>query len=268
MTLNGLTAMQAIALPVVLGLMLMVLLRRTAHPIVAVAALLFGGWGAMRLTGMLLSRLPSVLPEGQLLASTPAQAWESGLLEAAIPEEVAKGIIMAVFILAARRIYGTRTGPLLGGMVGLGFALFENLMYAMTEPGYRVMAVLSHGSWGIILGWLLQQAMFAARLKPLKVLLAFIPTIMLHGLMDALIFLMDVLEVRYGADLAAEDIPASALLTALGLVLGSMLISIGELAWATVIVWRTRRESGRHSPCAVEENPGRESRPEAIESDN
>ena len=238
--LTGIALVKAITVPLLLGLLLIVSLRRTSNPIRAITALAVGGLAAFVFNAVLLRLVPPVYSEGQLLTTTATQAWLSGFLEAALPEELSKGAVMTLLLLVWRGS-GARQGALLGGMVGLGFALFENLMNALVAPDFRVLAVVSHGAWGIIMGRLLQWALIDSKPAFWKVLLAFPPTVIFHGLIDTTIFLVEVHESKYGPDPVGEGVPASAILAMFAAMVLTMAISIIELVWATLIVWRVRR---------------------------
>ena len=223
-------------------MLLVVSLRRAAAPRWSPFVFVLGGLAAMGLNACFLTLTPAVLPDGQFTATNVRQAWLGGFVEAAIPEEAAKGLVILALMFGLRR-YGIRHGAWIGGLVGLGFSLFENLGYILIEPDTRLMAVLSHGAWGIILGRILQWAVMESRPSLTKLLLAFVPTILLHGLVDTAIFLGEVHESKYGVDLAGDEIPPGIIVAMIVEMTAVAALGLFELIWATMIVLRLRRST-------------------------
>lgn len=242
--LAAVAVIKSAATPLALGLLLTKLLRRSANPWVLLAAFAAGGLGAFSINSSILRNLPSMLPSEQIHATTVQQAWLSAFVEAAIPEELAKGIWTLVFLVGWRQY--TRThGGLIGGLIGLGFALRENLAFAQTAPEWRVMGAVSHGAWGIILGSLLERAIGRIRARFPAVAAAFLPTILLHGLIDGSIFLVEAFESETGlnpetADTAAVASPVLLMEMALTLAIDAL-----SIAWAIRWIRQIRRIPGR-----------------------
>jgi RsiW-degrading membrane proteinase PrsW (M82 family) len=205
-------------------------------------AFLSGLLGAYSLHESILRKLPSVLPDGQILVATTGQAWLSGFVDAAIPEEFAKGVWIFVILVACRRS-SSRHGALIGGLVGLGFALRENLSYAQTAPEWRLMAACSHAAWGVIMGSLLQRAMIDSPWRFRAMVGAFIPPVLLHGLLGTSIFLVEACESKSGlnpSQALATTVMGPALFSAM---LMTFAVNIFSIAWAIRIIRRVRRSS-------------------------
>lgn len=231
---------QAVAVPLIAAGALIALRRRTTDRWLPPTAFLSGMAGAYTLNNALLRLLPPVLASGTVPA-TVREAWLSAFVEGALPEEITKGACCLAFLLTWRRV-DTRALPLIGAFVGLGFALHENLDYAVTTPGMRVTASHSHGTLGLILGSLLQRARGKADWRPPARLLAFLSAfgvpILLHGLWNVAVGLTDVYESP------ARPNPAG---TPTGAQVGAMLlwaaVFITETAWGVRILRRLRRNS-------------------------
>lgn len=242
--LTAVAVIKSAATPLALGLLLAKLLRRSAKAWVLLAAFAAGGLGAFSINSSILRNLPSMLPPGQLHANTAPQAWLSAFVEAAIPEELAKGIWVLVFLVGWRQ-YTRSHGGLIGSLIGLGFAFRENLAFAQTAPEWRVMGAFSHGAWGVILGSLLERAICRTRVRVLAVAAAFLPTILLHGLIDGSIFLVEAFEAETGlnpetADPAAVVRPRLLMEMALTLAIDAL-----SIAWAVRWIRQIRRIPGR-----------------------
>jgi len=132
MALTTLVLVKAAAFPILLSVVLVLLIRRQAKVWFLLLAFAFGCLGAFSLNHSFLRHLPTFYREGEIRAVTTLQAWLSGFVEAAIPEEIAKAIWISVLLLGWRR-YLAHNGALIGGLVGLGFAFRENIEYARTQ---------------------------------------------------------------------------------------------------------------------------------------
>jgi RsiW-degrading membrane proteinase PrsW (M82 family) len=232
---------KSVAFPVLIAGVLVALLRRSGNPWCLLAAFLSGVLGAFSLNDSILRNLPSMLPDGQVQATTTGQAWLSGFVDAAIPEEIAKGVWILVFLIGWRQ-YSSRHGALIGGLVGLGFALRENLSYAQTAPEWRVMAAFSHAAWGVIMGNLLQRAVIDTPWRFHAILWAFIPPILLHGLLDSSIFLVEAYESKTGLNPTQSQATAVLSPVLFFAMLTTFAVDIFSIAWAIRVIRILRRE--------------------------
>jgi RsiW-degrading membrane proteinase PrsW (M82 family) len=235
---------KVVVVPIALGCLLTALMRRSASLWLLLAAFGAGFFGAFALNQLFLRYVPSMLPDGQVLAKTTAQAWLSGFVDAALPEELSKGIVILVFVVAGRR-YAAHDGALIGGLVGLGFALRENVAYAQISPDLRGMAVLSHAAWGLIMGNLMQRAFVGERWRVGRLLWAFVPPVLLHGVLDASIFLVEAYESQKGIDPNEGDPSIEFSGVLLAEMLTTVAISIFETVWAIRIILAGRRQESK-----------------------
>lgn len=187
---------------------------------------LVGGFLSHRLTLFVVSYLPS-LYEGPI-PMTSTEAWRCAFLEAAIPEEG----VRFVLALAALKILQVRRPSLpweiTVAQIALGFALFENLNYAQTEPGLRFMPTLCHACDGLIMGAALyrwnQQTSVA---RWLWFATAIAVPVLLHGLYDGTIMTWEMLEAVAISN-AAEDSTSDAIwvLMNIGVVLLELTLAV------------------------------------------
>lgn len=239
--LTSVATVKAISIPIVAAVLLVFLFRQSAPTWRSLATFLFGGWGAFSLNSAILRSLPSVLPPDQLFANTPSQAFLSAFVEAAIPEEFAKGIWILLLLFVWRR-YFSRHAAYIGGLVGLGFAMRENLAYAQTAEEWRVLAVFCHGAWGAIAGHLLQGAIDTTPLRLWKFLWAIVPSILLHGLLNTTIFLVEVYDPTT-VDTVLETDPNDDVSPALLIpMLGTCAVAIVSWVWAIKNLQLNRRQ--------------------------
>lgn len=250
MNISGSTLATAMALPGFLAVLLVyVSKRRMFIPSLAVN-LLLGGFASF-LFAFAIGRLVS--PVVTAVAGSPESvraAFANALLDAALPEELAR-LVTALSAIAMFHRVGKQDVILTCGMIGLGFALFENVLYSLTATSGaeiligRAIPTISHAAVALIMGALLARAVSNGgqyRLRPL--LLALSVPLLLHTLYDSGAFLFEIIELP---DLP-ED-PAFVELRPLLVPLGTMLLTFGvglvELFWGGRILIGLRKSS-RH----------------------
>jgi RsiW-degrading membrane proteinase PrsW (M82 family) len=142
------------------------------------------------LGGMLASLVH--LPDGALL-----KALNDAFLGAAFPEEIAKFAVLVGFVLRHNEAHRGRDAVLLGGWVGLGFAMLENFFYVTSAQEWLItgavrasLSVPGHVSWGLIMGCFVARA---ARGEG-SILAALGLPILLHGAFDAVLMYRDQVE--------------------------------------------------------------------------
>lgn len=245
---------QAATGPVVMALFFLLVLRRQSRWWWLAVALVAGFYGAFDLNTAFLNRLPS-LTAGDDPAS-PREAWLSALVDAAIPEEVAKGA-MLLLVLAVLRRAGCGHGALLGALVGIGFSFRENLAYCANVPELRLIAAVDHGVWGLIMGHALQIGWRPATsvtldvpapaaptiprtwtrwtgLMAARVLIGFGVPILLHTLTDAAFFLMEFYDPALPTvPTDEESIPDPLALASMGM---GVLTLIVQTVWAVIVI--------------------------------
>jgi hypothetical protein len=228
----------ATAAPAGIAILLVLSMWRVANGWRVLTAWLCGAVGAFKVHEACLRKLPSLLPEGQLDPLTAGQAWLSAFVEAAIPEELSKGLFILV-LLVAWRSAGVAHGALVGGLVGLGFAWSENMSYAQVQPEWRLMAVVLHAAWGIMVGRMLELALGDSSRRWWGAA-AIVAAIALHGLVDAGIFLVDVEEYQLRLTLPVEEAAESVTPAMAFWMATTFATTVFSVGWALALVWRVR----------------------------
>ncbi|QDT15903.1 PrsW family glutamic-type intramembrane protease [Alienimonas californiensis] len=246
--LTAAAVVKAIFIPLASAIVLAFFFRRSAPPRRVTAAFFIGGWGAFLLHSAILRSVPPVLPPDQFYAATLGQAFTSAFVEAAVPEEFAKGGWILLFLYIWRNEFSPH-GAFAGALIGLGFSMRENLAYAATVEEWRGFAVMSHGAWGAVTGRLLQWALETPPGRFWKALWAFVPSILLHGLMDAMIFVVDVLEPPVTGVSAKthpqEDVGLASLIPMLGACAAALFSWIWAIRCLRLARQRMQRIAGR-----------------------
>lgn len=238
----------SLVVPVLMAVLLIWGTRRGRSTLIFAVAFLAGGFVSFVLA-LGTSRL--LLPLESLVAGVPGSIrahLASAFLTAALPEELARFVTVNGLIAAARNS-ARREIVVTCGVVGLGFAMFENMLYSLTSPSAvasmlaRVVPTLSHGCSALIMGALLDRAASnGRRLATGLLLLALAVPGLLHGLYDFGAF---VLEASEFPDL--PDDPGLADLKPLGPILATMLLTTAvglvELIWSGRIVYDLRHAS-------------------------
>lgn len=119
---------------------------------------------------------------------------------AAIPEEVAK-FIMLWLVLRNNKYFDEHfDGIVYAVMVGLGFATFENVLYMIENYNdwlvvgstRALMAVPAHYAFAVFMGYFYSLAHFAPRNRVYNYVMALFVPILLHGLYDMLLMVSTV----------------------------------------------------------------------------
>lgn len=115
-------------------------------------------------------------------------------LQAALPEELAKFIVLYMFVWKHRDFDDHFDGIVYSVCVSLGFALVENILY-VREGGIQVaitraiFSVPGHGFFGIIMGYYLALARFSTNyLRKEYLFKAICGAVLAHGLFDFFLF--------------------------------------------------------------------------------
>lgn len=136
---------------------------------------------------------------GGIEAPTPTHAMMDWVLNVGLPEEGVKAFLFAFFLPVLLHNGSPTKAALVGGCVGLGFALDENLLYFSSEGasvalGRFLTANVIHIALTGILGWSLYELFRSRFHKATEFLLAFGGVTLAHGLYD------------YTADLGNNDV--------------------------------------------------------------
>ncbi len=125
----------------------------------------------------------------------PGFGWEvlvNAFVVVALVEELCKVLFLKAFIYDDRQFNEPFDGIVYGGIMGCGFATFENIIYVFSY-GHSVAilrmvtAVPGHAFLGIILGYFLGTAKFSPRGKTV-ILKGAALAVLLHGLYDTVVF--------------------------------------------------------------------------------
>jgi len=115
-------------------------------------------------------------------------------LQASVPEELAKFIVLYMFVWKHRDFDDHFDGIVYSVCVSLGFALVENILY-VHKGGIQVaiiraiFSVPGHGFFGIIMGYYLTLARFSSNyLKKIYLFKAICGSVLAHGFYDFLLF--------------------------------------------------------------------------------
>ena len=107
-------------------------------------------------------------------------------------EELMKIIFLVAFAFFTKRIFDIRSGILYAMVVGMGFALLENIFYAYLYPLSTIAvrsftAVPAHAVFAIIIGYFVGMAFEGKKIKWPLVLRGLLFASLLHGIYDWLI---------------------------------------------------------------------------------
>ena len=233
-------ALVGAAVPLVVAAILVASLRRGTGGWLVPVIFAVGGWVTHWFNALLLRNVIPALGEHD--PATAAEAWYSGFVEAAVPEELVRFVCALALAFAWRRSRSRFTAPeLAGGLLASGFALFENLDYARTFPEWRIMAVLSHVGAGIIMGRFLRHALVGDALRTLPLFAALLVPVVMHGLFDSAFFMVEI--IAFGVEGNGSAVEDEAMLRALPWMAAYFLVFLAELVWAASIIWRFRREA-------------------------
>ncbi len=126
---------------------------------------------------------------------------------AAIPEEIAKLLMLWLLLRKNRYFDEEMDGIVYAVCVSLGFAALENIMYLFTNAeaylsvgiARAIFAVPGHFCFGITMGYYYSLVKFYPKYPDNKKILVLLAPILVHGLYDSILFIIDVLPWVSGA---------------------------------------------------------------------
>ena len=141
-----------------------------------------------------------------LIGAYPSEAtsiWGSvstAFFGAAIPEEIAKFIMLWLLLRKSKHFDENMDGIVYAVCVSLGFAALENVMYLFSNAetflsvgiARAVFAVPGHFCFGILMGYYYSLAKFCPKNSKLNKVLTLVAPIIVHGLYDSILFIIDV----------------------------------------------------------------------------
>ena len=144
-------------------------------------------------------------PMPEIEVTGPGTAFLKAFLEAAMPEEAAK-LLMLWLLLRKNPYFDERLdGIVYAACVGLGFAGLENILYligGMTDGSWisigisrAIFAVPGHFFFGTLMGYFFAKAWFdVASSKGWNMFLAWLVPMIAHGIYDGILFSMQTVE--------------------------------------------------------------------------
>lgn len=141
-----------------------------------------------------------------LIGVYPAEAtsiWgsvSSAFFGAAIPEEIAKFIMLWLLLRKNRYFDEKMDGIVYAVCVSLGFAALENIMYLFSNAesylsvgiARAIFAVPGHFCFGILMGYYYSLAKFYPKATKKNKVLILLAPILVHGLYDSILFIINV----------------------------------------------------------------------------
>ena len=185
------TLLIASVFPVVIFLYVIYQKDHEKEPISLLLKCFFGGCLSVLLS--LTMSLPLGLLSGLMQGNFLSSFYTSFFL-AAIPEEVAKFIILYFFVWKSKELNHHYDGIVYSVFVSLGFAVIENILYVL-EGGLGVaflraiLSVPGHGLYGVLMGYYFSLARFHEGEKRKEFLIkSLLIAIAFHGVYDFLLF--------------------------------------------------------------------------------
>ena len=161
------------------------------------------GWGCLSVPISLTISFPL-----QWLGLYPAEATNLfgaisiSFFGAAIPEEIAKLVVLWLCLRKNKYFNEHMDGIVYAACVALGFAAVENIMYVVgNEESWiqvafsrAIYAVPGHFLDGVLMAYFLSLAIFSPYKRKLHMALVLVAPIVAHGIYDSILFTMDTIE--------------------------------------------------------------------------
>ena len=199
------------------------------------------GLGVLTIPAVLLTVWPVVAVTGlDHIANPYLGGFANAFIEAAIPEELFKFLVLYLYASRHREFDEPMDGVVYGVAVALGFATLENVLYisggGMGVAILRALtAVPGHAFAGAIMGYYVGQAKFRPQQRGKLLTLALAVPIVLHGLYDFPLLTLKTMGEREPPISPGTGIVAALLITWL-------LALTVEAVWALRGASRLRRE--------------------------
>ncbi len=131
--------------------------------------------------------------------STVGESIAVAFWGAAIPEEIAK-LLMLWLLLRKNRFFDEKMdGIVYAVFVSLGFAAFENVLYLFDSDSWlgvgvsrALFAIPGHFCFAVLMGYYYSLAKFYPKSRTRNKVLALVAPILAHGIYDSLLFIMTV----------------------------------------------------------------------------
>jgi protease PrsW len=192
--------------------------------------------GVLAIIPVLVVVLP-IQPLAEMIESPFARALSAATIESAIPEEIAKFLILYYYCRRHSAFDEPMDGLVYGATASLGFACFENILFVVGAGDAWIqvalirgfLAVPSHALSGVIMGFFLSRAHFEPERRGLDLTLALVVPTVLHAGYNFPLFYSDLLGPDHQDGLA------------LLLPLITIAIVVLEVVWAHRLFFRLRR---------------------------
>lgn len=131
---------------------------------------------------------------------TVEDAFRISFFGAAIPEELAKFLMLWFFLKNNKNFDEKVDGIVYASFVSLGFAALENIMYLFTNYDNFVtvgivralFSVPGHFCFGIMMGYFFSLAKFYKKNRTRNMILTLVAPILAHGIFDSILFSINV----------------------------------------------------------------------------
>ncbi len=144
-----------------------------------------------------------------LFVTEPSNLWEAFMLSffgAAIPEEIAKLLMLLLFLKKCRDFNEKMDGIVYAVCVSLGFAALENIMYLFSYSeawlsvgiSRAIFAVPGHFCFGVLMGYYFSLAKFYPLSPRKNTTLILAAPIIAHGIYDTIAFSSDIMPAISG----------------------------------------------------------------------
>ena len=155
-----------------------------------------GGCGVVLLDLILLLPFQLTLGDAEGWSNPIISAFGQAFLEAGIPEELCKFTMLYLLVWKSPEFDEHFDGIVYATFISLGFACIENIMYVfMGGVGTGVMraitAVPGHFFFAVVMGYYFSRAKFDPANRKANMLKAIIYPMIIHGIYDMILFLMN-----------------------------------------------------------------------------
>ena len=127
--------------------------------------------------------------------STILEAIDASFWSAAIPEEIAKLIMLWLFMRRCKEYDQYMDGIIYAVCISLGFATIENIMYVFDSEEWMstgilraLTAVPGHYCFGVLMGYYYSKVQFGHHATVKDKIMVLLAPIITHGIYDALLF--------------------------------------------------------------------------------
>lgn len=215
---------------------------RDAHPEPPRVVLATFVLGVLTVIPVLVVALP-VLRALEAVRSPIAAGFLKAFLTAAVPEELFKFGVVALYCARHPAFDEPMDGVVYGATASLGFATLENVLYVGTGGlGVAAMRALTavpmHAFLGTIMGYYVGQSRFRPAEKRKLLALGYLVPMALHGLYDWPLLTLQSLTQRGGQPGVTE----------LALTLVTLVTFVAQWIWTVRIVRRLRAEQRAYAP--------------------